>query len=145
MTTPLHRLVGTPLMALLIASAAPAHADDSLYQALGQRDGLARLMDDFVPRLFSDPRLKPFFKDTNAKHLQTQLTMQLCEVSGGPCRYDGPDMKAAHQDMGVDRAAFNALVDVLQQAMDAQGLPFGTQNRLLARLAPMHRDIVTRP
>jgi hemoglobin len=34
------------------------------------------------------------------------------------------------------------LVEVLQQAMDAQGIAFGVQNRLLARLAPMHRDIV---
>ena len=26
--------------------------------------------------------------------------------------------------------------------MDQQGIPFTVQNRLLARLAPMHRDIV---
>jgi hemoglobin len=30
-----------------------------------------------------------------------------------------------------------------QQAMSAQGVPFATQNRLLALLAPMHRDVVT--
>lgn len=29
-------------------------------------------------------------------------------------------------------------------AMDAQGIAFRTQNRLLALLAPMHREIVTR-
>ena len=38
---------------------------------------------------------------------------------------------------------FNALVEVLQQSMEARGIPFGAQNRLLARLAPMHREIVT--
>ena len=37
---------------------------------------------------------------------------------------------------------FNALVEVLQASMAAQGVPFATQNRLLARLAPMHREIV---
>jgi hemoglobin len=27
--------------------------------------------------------------------------------------------------------------------MDAQGIPFGAQNQLLAALAPMHRDVIT--
>jgi hemoglobin len=31
---------------------------------------------------------------------------------------------------------------VLQRSMDAQGIGFTVQNRLLARLAPMHRDVV---
>ena len=39
-------------------------------------------------------------------------------------------------------------VEVLQQSMAAKGIPFAAQNRtlaLLALLAPMHRDIITRP
>ena len=39
----------------------------------------------------------------------------------------------------------NALVEVLQDTMDAQGIPFRDQNRLLARLAPMHREIINTP
>jgi hemoglobin len=51
-------------------------------------------------------------------------------------------MKTAHQDMDISKGDFNALVEVLQMAMSAQGVAFSTQNQLLARLAPMHRDIV---
>jgi hypothetical protein len=32
--------------------------------------------------------------------------------------------------------------EVLQQSMDAQGIPFAVQNRLVAQLARMHRGIV---
>ena len=35
---------------------------DSLYKALGGKPGLVKLMDDFMPRLVSDPRTGPFFK-----------------------------------------------------------------------------------
>jgi len=42
----------------------------------------------------------------------------------------------------IGRANLDALVEVLQQAMDAQVIPFNAQNKLLAQLAPMHRDIV---
>jgi hemoglobin len=66
-------------------------------------------------------------------------------VSGGPCRRSGPDMKKAHDGMDVTRGDFNALVEVLQDTMDAQGIRFRDQNRLLARLAPMHREIINTP
>lgn len=44
----------------------------------------------------------------------------------------------------MQQSHFNALVEVLQSAMDAQGIPFAQQNRLLALLAPMHRDVITK-
>jgi hemoglobin len=139
-----HLLNGA--VALLLAAAGPlAWADDGLYRALGGTPGLQRLMDDFVPRLYADPRLAAFFKDTKAAELNKQLVSQFCEVTGGPCRHEGPTMKEAHEGFEIRRRDFNALVEVLQDAMDAQGLPFGVQNRLLARLAPMHRDIVNTP
>jgi hemoglobin len=36
---------------------------------------------------------------------------------------------------------FNALVEDLQKAMSERGIPFRAQNKLLAKLAPLHRDI----
>lgn len=38
----------------------------------------------------------------------------------------------------------NALVENLQAAMREAAVPFGAQNRLLARLAPMSDKVVTR-
>lgn len=123
----------------------PVPADDSLYRAFGGQPGLQRLMDDFIERLLADPRMKPFFADADLPHVKQELVLQFCEVSGGPCRRNGPDMRQAHEAMDIGRADFNALVEVLQASMAAQGIPFGAQNRLLAQLAPMHRDIVNKP
>ena len=120
-------------------------ADDSLYQQFGGQPGLVKLMDDFMQRLLADARMNPFFKDVDQAHVKAQLVDQFCEVSGGPCKLNGPDMKRVHSGVDITRADFNALVEVLQQAMDAQGIAFSAQNRLLAKLAPMHRDIVNVP
>ena len=117
-------------------------ADDSLFKAFGGEAGLTRLTDDFVQRLSKDPKVGAFFKDTKLSELAASLKKQFCVVSGGPCVYDGASMKDAHADMEVRKADFNRLVEVLQQSMDAQGIPFATQNRLLAQLAPMHRDVI---
>jgi hemoglobin len=131
------------LIAGTCLTASLAHADDSLYQNLGQKAGLVAIADDFMLRLLKDPRMEPFFAKTNAQNFKEQLVNQICQVAGGPCVYKGADMKTAHQEMDITKGHFNALVEVLQQSMDAQKIPFSVQNKLLARLAPMHRDIIT--
>lgn len=123
---------------------APAPPDDRLFQALGGREGLRALMEDFVDRLRVDARTRPFFENADRERLVGQLTDQLCYESGGPCVYRGAPMGPVHRGLEITRQDFNALVEVLQQAMDARGIAFPAQNRLLARLAPMHRVIVTR-
>ena len=144
----------SPLLAtlLMVSLSAPtqvkaqtsaAAQDASLYMALGEVAGITKLTDDFVNRLKVDSRLAPAFKDTNAKNLKKMLMQQFCKVSGGPCVYEGADMKSAHANMDITKTDFNALVEVLQQSMDANGIAFTTQNQLLARLAPMHRDVIT--
>ncbi len=118
-------------------------ADDMLYKSLGEKAGLVALMDDFVPRLVADARMKPFFEKSNQQNLKASLTEQICQVSGGPCVYKGPDMKTTHREMDITKGNFNALVEVLQLSMDAKGIGFRTQNQLLALLAPMHKDVIT--
>jgi hemoglobin len=150
MNTP-HLLRSLALGLSIALSASASHAqtppatDDTLFQAFGGQRGLVVLMDDFMTRLLADPRMNPFFKDTDQKHIKEQLVVQFCQVAGGPCKLAKPDMKKPHSGVDIAMADFNALVEVLQQSMDAQGIPFGVQNRLLAKLAPMHRDIVNVP
>ncbi|AEG93996.1 group I truncated hemoglobin [Ramlibacter tataouinensis] len=135
------------ILAIALLSATGAWSQtasaDSLYAAFGEKAGLVRLMDDFVQRLEADGRTAPHFKDANKQRLKEQLVDQVCQLSGGPCVYRGADMKTAHANLDIRKSDFNALVEVLQQSMDAQGIPFRVQNQLLAKLAPMHRDTIT--
>ena len=144
---PVFSLASRTGAALALAAAllvAPARAG-TLFDDLGGRAGLTRIADAILQRVQADPRIRDKFDDANIERLQGLLTLQFCVVSGGPCRYPGRNMKTAHADLDLAPRHFNALVEDLQDAMDAQGVPFRTQNRLLARLAPMHRDIVAGP
>ncbi len=130
------------VIAALSFVALPAKADDSLYKAFGEQAGMAALMDEFLKDLLADKRMQPFFEKTNAAAFKASLANQMCQVSGGPCQYKGPDMKLAHKEMDISKANFNALVEVLQKSMSTRDIPFTAQNRMLALLAPMHRDII---
>jgi hemoglobin len=133
-----------------LAQVGPPPAPPGLYAALGELPGIERLVGDFIPRLKRHPRLAAHFRDVKAGPFQEALSEQICWLAGGPCTFQGralrdmrADMRGVHADLKIDQADFNALVEVLQDAMDAQGIPFAQQNRLLALLAPMHREIVT--
>ena len=69
---------------------------------------------------------------------------QICAGAGGPCKYRGRSMKAAHRGMGVRNMDFNALVEDLKISLDTFKVPAREQAELLALLGPMRGQIVER-
>jgi hemoglobin len=122
----------------------PAPVDASLrpvFDEFGGEPGLVALMDLFMDKLVADPRTKRFFENADQVAVKKHLVEQFCAILGGGCAYTGRDMRTAHEGFDLDRAQFNALVEDLQQAMTEKRIPFRAQNKLLAKLAPLHRDI----
>ena len=111
--------------------------------AFGGKEGLVKIMDDFMIGLVADPRTKPFFDNNKQAFIKAMLVEQMCELMNGGCKYPGRDMATSHANMKVNREAFNALVEQFQYAMDKHNVPFSAQNKLLAKLAPMYRQIET--
>lgn len=136
-------LTAAALLMTGAASAQTAPMNDQFYQAFGAKPGRVALMDDFMTRLLADPRTSPHFQPANHEHVKKQLVEQFCALGGGPCVYKGVDMKTAHAELDIKKPGFNALVEVLQQSMDAKAIAFRQQNEMLALLAPTHRDIIT--
>lgn len=127
--------------AACLSFAPAAFADEALYQQFGGDEGMQRIADDMLTNVFADPRTAPYFAKASVKRLRVQLASHFCVQVGGPCVYKGSSMKNIHAPLHIDRAAFNAVVEDLQKAMDKNKVPFTAQNQLLAKLAPMHRDI----
>ena len=156
MKTSLHLLV----VAIGLAFSAPAFAQDAaaaapnpapvhpelkgVFDDFGGEPGLTALMDDFMVILLDDPRMRPFFEKVDQVRVKRQLVEQFCAILGGGCTYTGRDMRASHEGLRIDRADFNALVEDLQVAMNRRGVPFRSQNMLLAVLAPMHREVINK-
>lgn len=126
------------------AGAQTPSSDPTLYDDLGGKPVMDRVISDMLALAMADPKMAPFFIDTNMERLETLLVVHTCHIAGGPCHYDGQDMRRAHDGLGIKTMHFNRLVENMQDAMDAQDIPFRTQNRLLARLAPFHDDVTER-
>jgi hemoglobin len=131
----------------LLAIAPMSQAGDTLYQNLGGKKAITAVVDDFVGRVAADNRINSFFKATAAdpKRLakfKKNLVDQICEASGGPCKYKGKDMKAAHAGMGITGPEFDALVEDLVASLDKFMVKEPDKQTLLGVLGPMKKDIV---
>lgn len=134
-------------LALLLVALLPfgaALADETLFDRMGGKPALSRIATHIVDAAIADPVIGAYFKDANVPRLKGLLTAHFCQVTGGGCSYPGRNMQESHAGLNIDDRAFNRLVEILQSAMDAEGIPFSTQNEFLALLAPMHPDVVNR-
>lgn len=129
----------------LLACAQPLPPqDDSLYRALGEQAGITRIVEGMLLNIARDERIVRHFENVDIVRLRNKLVEQFCVEAGGPCTYSGDSMEESHKGQQLTPSDFNALVENLQIAMSAEGIAMRTQNRLLARLAPMRGQIIDR-
>ena len=132
------------LGALVVLSAGSAQgADANYYAQFGGTPGMRALVNAFVNRVVIDPRISAYFRRTSIPALKAALTLQFCQLEGGNCQFS-MSMHAVHAQLGVTQAAFNALANDLYLTMDRRAIPIAAQNNLLAKLAAMEPQIVTR-
>ena len=141
------RVFGAVLLALGGAITVSAGAHDALYKSLGGKKAIVAVVDEFVGRVAADSRINGYFKDTASDPMRLaafkmKLVDQICQASGGPCKYTGKSMKEAHAGMGITSADFNALVEDLVGALDKFKVKEADKNALLGVLGPMKSDIV---
>ena len=118
--------------------------DLSTFEAFGGKPGLVKVVDDTMINLLADKVTKPFFEKADQVRIKEKLVEQFCVELSGPCTYTGQNMKRAHKGHDINSAHFFALVEALQKAMKKNGIPERAQNKLLAKLAPMHKDIINK-
>ena len=123
-------------------AAMAAGPERSLYDRLGGKPAITSVVEDFVGNVVSDDAIKFRFRDTDAVAFKAKLVDQICEATGGPCKYVGKNMKEAHAGMKISDAEFTALVNDLKNALGKNKVGDREQTELMAALGGMHDDIV---
>lgn len=97
--------------------------DTTLYERLGERDGIRAVVDDFYDRLLDDEEIAPFFEGSDMDRLRRTQTDFLCAAAGGPETYDGPEIEAAHAHVPFEERHVARAVEHLEASLDAFDVP----------------------
>ena len=117
-------------------------AKKSLYDRLGGKPAITAVVDDFIGNVAGDTRINRRFANANIRRLKTMLVDQVCEASGGPCKYSGQSMPDVHRGMNVTDAEFTALVEDLVKSLDKFKVPAQEKTELLTTLGGLKPQIV---
>ncbi|MEO6184247.1 MAG: group 1 truncated hemoglobin [Verrucomicrobiota bacterium] len=124
----------------------------ALFDRLGGEEGIAKIVDDFLPRAMQDPRVNWQRKGVkrggfsfqrgqsvswsatpaNIAQLKKHFVQFFALATGGPSHYEGKDVKSAHAAMHISNAEFEAAVGDLKASLDKLQIPNKEQKELLA-------------
>ena len=135
------------LLLLITPSLAMAQGtgEKSLYQRVGGYDALAAVVDDFIGRLVADKRFEKFFvghSEDSLKRIRQHILDQFCAATGGPCIYNGRDMKTSHKGLGITEADWDAAAKHLSATLDKFKVPEKEKNEILTFVTSLKKDIV---
>jgi hemoglobin len=140
-------LLGLSFAAPVYAAPPQATAQPTLYKRLGGYDALAAVTDDFLGRLATDPQMGRFFKGLSTdsqKRVRQHIVDFLCLATGGPCIYNGRDMKTAHTGLNITEDDWNLSVKMLTATLDKFKVPDKEKSDVLGAVSGLKADIVGR-
>jgi len=116
--------------------------EETLYERLGERDGIRAVVDDFYDRLVADDDLGPYFEGANVESLRRTQTDFLCEAAGGPETYDAAPVREAHLDVPFTPADIQRAVELLYESLDAFDVPDDDADRVVEAVAAHEADLL---
>lgn len=97
--------------------------EQTLFQRLGGAAAVDAAVDLFYRKVLADDRISGFFDTIDMGAQRTKLKAFLTVAFGGPNRYSGKDMRAAHASMNLTEEHFDAVMGHLGSTLEELGMP----------------------
>jgi two-component system chemotaxis sensor kinase CheA len=125
----------------------PAAATNSLYEQIGGAAAVEAAVDLFYRKVLADDRISHFFDAVDMDAQRAKQKAFLTLAFGGPNRYTGKDLRAAHAPLvakGLDDSHFDAVAEQLQATLDELGVPAGLSAQAMAIAASTRDDVLSK-
>ena len=138
------------LLVLLIAASSAVAEDEtpSLYERLGGLRSISLVVDDFIDRLVTNdtlnanPAVAAARDSSPAPYLKVQVSVMVCQATGGPCQYTGLGMKESHSHLNITESEWQVMLDEFKKTLGKFSVPEAEQKELLAIVDSTKADIV---
>jgi hemoglobin len=101
--------------------------EQTFYEQVGGEDTFRRLVHRFYEGVAGDPVLRPMYPEEDLGPAEERLTLFLMQYWGGPTTYGErrghPRLRMRHVPFTVDRAAHDAWLKHMRDALDELALP----------------------
>jgi hemoglobin len=142
------------IFALLLAgfgaalSQTGADKEKPLFERLGGLAPISVVVSDFIDALVPDsvlntnPAIDAARKKVPAPYLKYHVTALVCNVTGGPCQYQGRGMKESHAHLNITEKEWDRMVVLFKQVLAKHKVPAKETEELLNIVGSTKADIV---
>lgn len=117
-------------------------ADASLYDRLGKRPGIEKIVEFIWANHTSNPIIKNRYASSNPVEVKRLVTEMCCAGFGGPESYTGKDMISAHTGMNINETEFVAVCDDVLDALDKASVGKREKDEILCILYSLKPEVV---
>lgn len=123
-------------------------AQQSLYERLGGLMPISVVVNDFLDAVVPDPVLNqnPAIDAARERvptpYLKYQVTAMVCQATGGPCQYQGRNMKEAHAHLNITEAEWQRMLTLFKGVLERHQVPARETQELIDIVESTKADIV---
>lgn len=117
-------------------------SEASLYDRLGGHDAIAKLAKDIFDNHKKNPKVQNRYIDSDPEKVVQVVSEFLWAATGGTEEYTGQNMVDAHTGMNINDEEFNAVLDDILKALDANGVGDQEKQELLMASYGLKSEVV---
>jgi hemoglobin len=117
-------------------------ADSTLYERLGGRPGIERIVEDIWENHINNPKINKRYADSDPQNVKRLVTEMCCAGFGGPETYTGRDMITTHKGMNISDTEFVAVCDDVLDALDKHNVGKRERDEVLCILYSLKNEVV---
>ena len=114
----------------------------SLYDRLGQREGIARITRTLIDNHMANPLVNARYGASDMPKVEQRVIEFFCAGAGGPETYTGKDMLATHKGMNISEQEFVTVIDDAMAALETHNIDPATRNDVLAILWSLKGEVM---
>ena len=118
---------------------------NTIFDRIGGENAVDAAVDIFYRKVLRDPIPAPFFDSVDMDSQRTKQKAFLTMAFGGPHRYSGKDLRAAHAPLvakGLNDAHFNAVAGHLQATLRELDVPSDLIGEVMAVAGSTRADVL---
>jgi len=121
----------------------------SFYEQVGGEKFFSDLVSQFYSHVATDPVLRPMYPESDMKGAAERLKMFLEQYWGGPTTYQEvrghPRLRMRHAEFHINKAAHDAWLDAMRQAVDGMDMDVGLKDQLWSYIEMAADSMVNQP
>jgi len=117
-------------------------ARGSIYEKVGGRPMVERVVIIFYDKMVADPRVAGFFGNASMSLLKQKQEMFFILMMGGPAMYTGKSLRTAHAKLNLDEQSFDIAAMYMREAMQEVNMAPDDIDVVVARVAMFKNEIL---